>query len=427
MVTLITNIQSLVNVREKNKLLRGNHLAVLPFIENAFLLIEDGIIAAYGAMYELELKVPHLPKNIIDAIGQLVLPCWCDSHTHLVFAASREEEFIDKIKGMSYADIAAKGGGILNSAKKLNETSEEDLFLSAWKRLEEVSKQGTGAIEIKSGYGLTVADELKMLRVIKRLKEKSNLSIKATFLGAHTFPVAYKENHQGYIDVLINEMLPVIAKEKLADYIDVFCETGFFSPEEMEIICTAGMRYGLKPKLHTNQLNSIGGIEAAIKLNAVSVDHLETMTDKDITLLGANIIPGESSAVPDNSPGIIATLLPTAAFFLRMNYQPARKLIDNNCAIALASDYNPGSSPSGNMNFVVALSCIQLKMLPEEAINAATINGAYAMELQHEVGSITIGKKANLIFTKVIPSVAYLPYWFGNNLIDKVMINGEFV
>jgi imidazolonepropionase len=428
MGTLITNIQSLVNVREENILLRGEELALLPSIENAFLLIEDGIIAEYGSMYELELKVPHLPKNIIDATGQFVLPCWCDSHTHLVFATSREEEFIDKIKGMSYADIAAKGGGILNSAKKLNEAGEDELFLSAWKRLEEVSKLGTGAIEIKSGYGLTVEGELKMLRVIQRLKEKSNLSIKSTFLGAHTFPLEYKDNHQGYIDLIINEMLPVIAKEKLADYIDVFCETGFFSTQEMETICKAGMSYGLKPKLHVNQLTSIGGIEAAIKLNAVSVDHLETMTDKDIKLLSGTIIPGESlHQLADDSPGLIGTLLPTAAFFLRMNYQPARKLIDSNCAIALASDYNPGSSPSGNMNFVVALSCIQMKMLPEEAINAATINGAYAMELQHEVGSISIGKKANLIFTKQIPSVAYIPYSFGNNLIDKVMINGEFI
>jgi imidazolonepropionase len=426
MVTLITNIQSLVNVREENKLLRGKELALLPSIENAFLLIEDGIIAEYGAMYELELKVPYLPKNTIDATGQFILPCWCDSHTHLVFATSREEEFIDKIKGMSYTDIAAKGGGILNSAKKLNNASEEELFLSAWKRLEEVSKLGTGAIEIKSGYGLTVEGELKMLRVIKRLKEKSSLSMKATFLGAHTFPVEYKENHQGYIHKIINEMLPVIAKEKLADYIDVFCETGFFSPQEMETICKAGMSYGLKPKLHVNQLNSIGGIESAIKLKAISVDHLETMTDNDIALLSGTIIPGESPPKGD-SPGIIGTLLPTAAFFLRMNYQPARKLIDNNCAIALASDYNPGSSPSGNMNFMVALSCIQMKMLPEEAINAATINGAYAIELQNEVGSITIGKKANLIFTKPIPSLAYLPYSFGNNLVDKVMIKGEFV
>ena len=413
MTTLITNIQQLIGTREETILLRSAALANLPSIENAFVLIEDGIIADYGAMYELELKVPQLPKNTIDAAGQFILPCWCDSHTHLVFAKSREEEFIDKIKGMSYADIAAKGGGILNSADKLNSTSEEALFLHAWKRLEEVSQSGTGAIEIKSGYGLTVESELKMLRVIKKLKAQSDLSIKATFLGAHTYPLAYKDNHQGYIDLIIDEMLPVIAREKLADYIDVFCETGFFSPEEMETICKAGMRYGLKPKLHVNQLHSIGGIEAAIKLNAVSVDHLETMTGNDVKLLSHS--------------NVIGTLLPTAAFFLRMDYQPARKLIDNNCAIALASDYNPGSSPSGNMNFVVALSCIQMKMLPEEAINAATINGAYAMDLQHEVGSITIGKKANLIFTKPIASLAYLPYAFGNNLIDKVMISGAFI
>ncbi|MBL7700658.1 MAG: imidazolonepropionase [Ferruginibacter sp.] len=413
MTTLITNIAQLVNTRKETNLLRGTALAELPVIEDAFLLIEDGIIAAYGYMYELELKVPQLPKHIIDAHEQFILPAWCDSHTHLVFAKTREEEFIDKIKGMSYADIAAKGGGILNSAGKLNEATEDELFSSAWKRLEEAAKLGTGAIEIKSGYGLTAAGELKMLRVIKKLKEKSNLSIKSTFLGAHTYPIAYKENHQGYIDSIINEMLPVIAAEKLADYIDVFCETGFFSSAEMETICKAGMSYGLKPKLHVNQLNSIGGIESAVKLNALSVDHLETMTDVDITTLA--------------SSNTIGTLLPTAAFFLRMQYQPARTLIDNNCAIALASDYNPGSSPSGNMNFVVALSCIQMKMLPEEAINAATINGAYAMELQNEFGSITIGKKANLIFTKPIPSLAYLPYAFGNNLIDKVMIGGIFI
>lgn len=413
MTTLITNIQELVNIREETKLLRGKELAIVPSVENAFLLIEDGLIAEYGAMYELELKVPHLPKNIIDAAGQLVLPTWCDSHTHIVFAKSREEEFVDKIKGATYAEIAAKGGGILNSANKLNAASEDELFNSAWQRLDELSKLGTGAIEIKSGYGLTVEGELKMLRVIKKLKEKSNLSIKATFLGAHTYPAAYKEDHQGYIDVIINEMLPVIAAEKLADYIDVFCETGFFSPQEMETICNAGKQYGLQPKLHINQLNSIGGMESALKLNAVSVDHLETMTENDIALLSRT--------------NTIGTLLPTAAFFLRMQYQPARQLIDNNCAIALASDYNPGSSPGGNMNFVLALSCIQMKMLPEEAINAATINGAFAMQVQSELGSITIGKKANLIFTKPIPSLAYLPYSFSHNCIDKVMISGQFI
>lgn len=413
MTTLIINIQQLVNTREQNQLLRGNALAELPSIENAFVLIEDGVIADYGAMYELELKVPQLPRHIIKADGQFVLPAWCDSHTHLVFAGSRENEFVDKIKGLSYAEIAAKGGGILNSAQKLNDTSEEELFNQAWKRLTEVAKLGTGAIEIKSGYGLTVEGELKMLRVIKRLKERSDLLIKSTFLGAHTYPVQYKDNHQAYIDSIINDMLPVIAAEKLADYIDVFCETGFFSAGEMETVCKAGMRYGLKPKLHINQLNSIGGIQKAIELNAVSVDHLETMTDKDIADLAAS--------------NTIGTLLPTAAFFLRMPYQPARQLMNNNCAVALASDYNPGSSPSGNMNFVIALSCIQMKMLPEEAVNAATINGAYAMELEKEAGSISVGKRANLIFTKPIPSVTYLPYSFGNNLIDRVMINGEFM
>lgn len=420
---IIINIQQLVNVREQSQLLSGVALAELPCIENAFLLIEDGLIADYGAMYELELKVPKLPKHVIDAEDKFVLPAWCDSHTHLVFAASRENEFIDKLKGLSYAEIAEKGGGILNSAQKLNDASEDELFNQAWKRLEEVSKLGTGAIEIKSGYGLTVEGELKMLRVIKKLKEKSSLLIKSTFLGAHTYPLQYKENHQGYIDSIINEMLPIIVNEKLADYIDVFCETGFFSAEEMETICKAGMQYGLKPKLHVNQLNSIGGIEAGLKLQAVSLDHLETLNETEISLLGQQ--QSSLSVVSHNKT--ICTLLPTAAFFLRMGFQPARALIDAGCAVALASDYNPGSSPSGNMNLVLAMSCIQMKMLPEEAINAATINGAYAMELGEEVGSISIGKKANLIFTKPIPSLAYIPYSFGTNLIDSVMINGEFI
>jgi len=412
MTTLIINIAVLAGCREKNELLRGKALADLPCIENAFLLIEDGIIASYGNMYELESLVPQLPKHVIDAHQQYVLPAWCDSHTHLVFAKSREDEFIDKLKGATYAEIAAKGGGILNSAKKLNDATEDQLFNDAWKRLEELSKLGTGSIEIKSGYGLTLDAELKMLRVIKRLKEKSNLSIRSTFLGAHTFPSEYKEDHSGYIQLIIDKMLPAIAAEKLADYIDVFCETGFFSPAEMETLCKAGLQYGLKPKLHVNQLNSIGGIEAGIALNAISMDHLETMTEEDIRLISAS--------------QSIGTLLPTAAFFLRMPFQPARQLIDAGAAIALASDFNPGSSPSGNMNLVVALSCIQMKMLPEEAINAATINGAFAMELQESTGSITIGKRADLIFTKPIPSLAYLPYAFGSNLVDKVMIGGEF-
>jgi imidazolonepropionase len=417
--TIIINIARLVNVREPSYLLSGAALAELPCIEDAFLLVEDGMIAEYGAMFELEIKVPQLPKHIIDAQGRFVLPAWCDSHTHLVFSASRENEFIDKIKGMSYAEIAAKGGGILNSAQKLNDASEDELFIQAWKRLQEVSKLGTGAIEIKSGYGLSVAGELKMLRVIKKLKEKSNLLIKSTFLGAHSYPIQYRENHQGYIDSIINEMLPVIAGEQLADYIDVFCETGFFSPQEMETICKAGMAYGLKPKLHVNQLNSIGGIEMGLNLNAVSLDHLESLTREEIIQLGK-----QSN---NNGNETICTLLPTAALFLRMGFPDARALINTGCAVALASDFNPGSSPSGNMNLVVALSCIQMKMLPEEAINAATINGAYAMELGNETGSITVGKKANLIITKPIPCLAYLPYSFGTNLIDQVMIGGEFI
>lgn len=412
MATIITNIKLLVNTRHQNQLLRGKELADLPCIENAYLIIEEGIIAGYGSMTELQSK-NYLSQTTINVTGQFVLPAWCDSHTHLIFAASREDEFVDKIKGLSYAAIAAKGGGILNSASKLNETSEKELVRQAWSRLQEVIQSGTGAIEIKSGYGLSVAGELKMLRVIKKLQDISPIPIKATFLAAHTYPSGYKEDHQGYIDLIINEMLPVIANEKLADYIDVFCETGFFSPEETETICKAGMSYGLKPKIHANQLNLSGGTQVGVKLGAVSVDHLETMDDDAIQILA--------------NSSTIGTLLPTAAFFLGMPLQPARKLINANCAIALATDYNPGSSPSGNMNLVIAMSCIQMKMLPEEAINAATINGAYAMELQDKVGSITVGKKANLIFTKPVPSLAYLPYSFGTNLIDRVMIAGQWV
>jgi imidazolonepropionase len=410
--SLVTNIKQLVNVRSESHLLRGKLLADLPCIDNAYLVIEDGIISEFGTMNDLKLNTEN-GKHHIDAQHQYVLPAWCDSHTHLVFAGSRESEFVDKLKGISYAEIAARGGGILNSAKRLNETAEDELFNQAWKRLEEVSKLGTGAIEIKSGYGLTVEGELKMLRVIRKLRERSNIVIRSTFLGAHTYPLEFKDNHQGYLDLLINEMLPRIGKEKLADYIDVFCENGFFSPLETETICKAGLQYGLKPKIHANQLSLSGGTELGVKLGAVSVDHLETMDQHAIHTLAHS--------------STIGTLLPTAAFFLRMPFQPARKLIDGGCAIALASDFNPGSSPSGNMNLVIAMACIGMKMLPEEAINAATLNGAFAMELANEVGSITIGKKANLIFTMPIPSLAYFPYSFGSNLVDKVMINGEVV
>lgn len=407
---IFTNIKSLVNVRKSSEFLRGKDLAVLPCINNAYLIIEDNVIAEFGLMENFKFS-NQVTSEQED--GTIILPAWCDSHTHLVFAASREEEFVNKIQGMSYAEIAAKGGGILNSAKKLNDTSEDALFSQAWTRLLEVSKLGTGAVEIKSGYGLSLDGELKILRVIKRLKEKSEVTIKSTFLGAHAYPSEYKENHQRYIDLIVKEMLPVIAKEKLADYIDVFCEEGFFSPEEMEIICNAGKNFGLKPKLHVNQLSSTGGIKAGIELGALSLDHLETLHENEIKLLGE--FKGAS------------TLLPTAAFFLRMPYQPARDLINAGAAVTLASDYNPGSSPSGNMNFVVSLSCIQMKMLPEEAINAATYNGAYAMEIQNDLGSIAKGKKANLIFTKPVTSLAYLPYSFGTNSISRVMINGSFI
>ena len=410
---LFINIAQLVNVRKENELLRGAALAHLPVLEDAYLLVENGLIAGFGKMYELEINIPHLPKNIIDVSGQFVLPCWCDSHTHVVFAGSRENEFVDKLHGLSYAEIAAKGGGILNSAEKLNKCTEDELYNSAMARIQEISALGTCAVEIKSGYGLCAEGELKMLRVIKRLKENSDLIIKSTFLGAHTYPIKYKEDHQGYIDLIINEMLPVIAKENLADYIDVFCEQGFFSADETADICRAGAAYGLKPKLHVNQLNSVGGIETGIENNAVSLDHLETLTENEINLLGK--FNGCS------------TLLPTAAFFLRMAYQPARRLIDAGAAVTLASDFNPGSSPSGNMNFVTALSCIQMKMLPEEVINAGTINGAYAMECEQETGSVMIGKRADLIFTKKIPSVAYLFYSFSTNNIERVMIKGRWV
>jgi imidazolonepropionase len=410
MAILISNIKELVGVHKTNEVLRGASLAKLPSIKNAYLIIEGEQIAEIGSMEGLKQSPSDFSLHY-DASGRIVIPSWCDSHTHLVFAGSREGEFIDKINGLGYAEIAAKGGGILNSAKKLNETSEEELFIQSYKRLQEVIALGTGAIEIKSGYGLTQEGELKMLRVIKRLKNTCKIPIKATFLGAHAFPSEYKEDKAGYIQLLKN-LLPVISKEGLADYIDVFCENGFFSPEQTEEICLAGKEYDLKPKLHVNQLNSIGGVQIGVKQNAISLDHLEMMTDNDVSTLAA-------------SP-TIGTLLPTAAFFLRMGYQPARKMLEAGCAIALASDFNPGSSPSGNMNFVIALSCIQMRMLPEEAINAATINGAHAMELASEVGSIGVGKKANLIITRPVPSLAFIPYSFGSNPIANVMLAGEW-
>lgn len=404
---IFTHIPFIAGTHAPSEPLRGAELAILPSVQDGYIIIEDDQIAEVGQMKDFKYTANPVAE------GSYVLPAWCDSHTHLVFAESREEEFLLKLQGASYAEISAKGGGILNSAKKIAEYSEDRLFDLAWKRLQHLARMGTGAVEIKSGYGLSLDAELKMLRVIRRLKEKSNLKMKSTFLGAHAYPERYRSDHEGYIHSIINEMLPVIAADRLADYIDVFCEEGFFSPDEMIRICEAGKTYGLRCKLHVNQLNSIGGIEAGIRLNALSMDHLETVTDRDIALLGS--FEG------------IATLLPTPAFFLRMNMPPARELINRNAAIALASDFNPGSSPSANMQLVISMACISMRMLPEEAINAATINGAFAMEVNDQLGSISPGKKANLIFTKPVSSLAYLPYAFGDDKIDKVMINGQFI
>ncbi len=406
---LIKNIKGLVQLREETpELLRGKALAELPVLENAWLAAEDGVIVGYGLMEDWGGISDWTDLEIIDASGKYVLPAWVDSHTHLVFAATREEEFVDRIKGLTYEEIAAKGGGILNSANKLAGMSEDELYQSTYKRLQQVISMGTGAIEIKSGYGLSVDAELKMLRVIKRLKENSPIPIKSTFLGAHAFPKEFKENRKGYIDLIINEMLPVISSEKLADYIDVFCESNYFSVEETKQILEAGANHGLKAKIHVNQFNSIGGIEMAVEQNALSVDHLEVTSYEDVEVL--------------KKSNTIATLLPSCSFFIKIPYSPARKLIDSNVAVALATDYNPGSTPSGNMNFVNSLACIHLNMTPEEVINASTINASYALELQDEVGSITIGKKANLIITKEMPSLAYLLYSFGENLVERVIV-----
>lgn len=411
MRTLITNIAQLYqteNVATIRTIVKGSDMKNLPSVENAWLLIEDGFIADFGEMNTIILTQND---KVIDAQNGFVLPAWCDSHTHLVFAHSREHEFVDRINGLTYEEIANRGGGILNSAKRLNETSESELIDKALIRLHEVKQTGTGAIEIKSGYGLNVEGELKMLRVIKHLKEASELTIKATFLAGHAYPLAYRENHEGFIKLIIEEMLPVVANEGLAEYIDVFCEKGFFSVDETDRILEAGVKYGLKPKVHANQLYNSGGVQVGVKHNAISVDHLETMDETEIAcLLNANTIP---------------TLLPGAAFFLAMHYQPARKLIDAGLPVALATDFNPGSCPSGNMNFILSLACTQMKMTPEEAVNACTINGAAAMEVSHKLGSIAKGKVANLIITKPISSLAYLPYSFGANQISSVIINGK--
>jgi imidazolonepropionase len=380
----------------------------LPCIEGAYLLVEDGLIKDYG----LDADCPyHQADQVIDATGRILLPAYCDSHTHIVFAAWREQEFVDRIHGLSYEEIAMRGGGILNSAGRLQKASEDELFASAYQRLLDVMAMGTGAIEIKSGYGLTTESEIKMLRVIRRLKELDLIDIKATFLGAHAIPAAFKANRAGYIELLIKDMLPKIAAEGLADYVDVFCDKGFFTVEETDQILSAGAKYGLKPKIHANELDYSGGIQVGVKHQAISVDHLEYAGPDELDALA--------------SGHTMATILPSTAFFLGLPYSPARQMMERDICVALASDFNPGSSPSGNMSFILSLACIKLKMTPEEALNAMTINGAAAMELSSLNGSITPGKHANLILTKPGVNLNYLPYSFGQSWIDKVIIKGN--
>ena len=409
MQTLFTNIKELLQIREASvAFVAGADMNILPTIKNAFLLVEEDRIATFGPME----SCPTLAgKEVVDATGKMLLPSWCDSHTHLVYAGNREEEFKDRINGLNYEEIASKGGGILNSAKTLQTTSAESLYQQSKVRLEEVMRLGTGALEIKSGYGLTPEAELKMLRVIKRLQEEISIPIKATFLAAHALPEAFRSNKMGFLRNMLNEVLPVLKAEDLASAIDVFCEMGYFSPEDTAEILQAGQAYGLVPKIHVNQFNAIGGVAVGVQFNARSVDHLEILTDADVAVLqGSKTMP---------------VALPGCSFFLGIPYTPARKIIAAGLPLALASDYNPGSAPSGNMNFIVSTACIHMKMTPEEAINAATINGAYAMELEEEVGSISVGKKANLILTKALSSLTVLPYAFGSSNIEQVYINGK--
>jgi len=405
---LFTNIKELVQVRESHlSFVSGKEMKTLPTIKNAYLYIENGKISDFGKMECC--SVLHADQ-VIDAEGKMILPSWCDSHTHIVYAGNREGEFVDRINGLSYEEIASRGGGILNSAKKLNETSEESLYQQSKVRIEEIIALGTGAVEIKSGYGLTFDGEMKMLRVIKRLKENYPIEIKATFLGAHAVPENYKGNRQGYLQMLVDELIPAIAHQNLADYIDIFCETGYFSVSDTEFILGAGNFFGMIPKIHVNQFTAIGGIQAGLKYNALSVDHLEEMREEDIECLK------NTTTMP--------VALPGCSYFLSIPFTPARKMIDAGLPLALATDYNPGSTPSGNMNFVLATACIKMKMTPEEAINAATINGAYAMGLEEELGSITIGKTANLMLTKPISSYAFIPYSFATSQIEKVFLKG---
>jgi imidazolonepropionase len=406
---LLKNIKALVQVGEHiPELKKGKEMQDLPMIENAFLALEDGMVVAYGSMEDWGGINDWRDLEIIDADGKYVLPAFCDAHTHTVFARSREEEFVDRIHGLTYQEIALKGGGILNSARRLAEMSEDELFEKALKRVELLKSYGTGALEIKSGYGLSVDAELKMLRVIRRLKEESGIAIKATFLGAHAFPAEFKENHRGYIDLIKNEMLPKIAAEGLADFIDVFCEANYFSVEEMEEILLEGKKYGLIPKVHVNQFTVLGGIRKAVELNALSVDHLEEISDDDLDALK------NSATIP--------TILPSCSHFLGIPYGDARRIIDSGLPLALASDFNPGSTPSGNLSFVWSLACIKLKMTPEEALNALTVNAAFAMGLHETHGKICLGSRSPIVITKEIPSLAYIPYSFGDQLIEQILV-----
>ena len=406
---LIKNIASLFQINTENKILKtGEELKSLPQINHAFLVLEDELIAGFGEMKDCP---TDNFEETIDATGRFVLPAWCDSHTHLVYAGDRSQEFEDRINGLSYEEIANRGGGILNSAKRLAEAEDEELYQNAYARSDEVMALGTGAVEIKSGYGLSVNTELKMLRVIARLKQNHPITIKSTFLGAHAFPAKYADNHDGYIDLIVNEMIPRVAEEGLAEYIDIFCEKGYFTVAHTNRVLEAGVKHGLIPKTHVNQFNSIGGIEVSVKHGALSVDHLEVMDGADYKFLANGTT--------------VATLLPSCSYFLSIPYAPARDMINNNVPIALATDFNPGSTPSGNMNFVVSTACIKMKLTPQEAINAATINGAYAMGVSNSLGSITVGKRANLIITNPMKNIAFLPYYFGVNPVNTVILNGK--
>ena len=411
MSLLIKNIKKLIQCRtEETSFVSGKDMSFVPSIDNAYLFVKDGKIKDFGKMQDLkEINT----DQVIDAKDRMVLPSWCDSHTHIIFAGDRSKEFIDRIKGLSYEEIAARGGGILNSAKLLQNTSKEDLYNQSNMRINSVIRQGTGAIEIKSGYGLSFESELKMLQVIKQIKENSKMQVKSTFLGAHAYPNQFKENKDGYVDLVLNKMLPAFKKENLIDFIDVFCEKGYFSPEDTERIIKEGLKYNIRSKIHVNQFNVLGGIKIAVENNALSVDHLEVLQDDDIKILS------KGSTIP--------VVLPTCSYFLGIDYAPARKLIDAGLPLAIASDFNPGSSPSGNMNFVISTACTKMKLTTEEAINAATINGAYAMGLEDKVGSISKDKIANLIITNKINSIDEIPYNFGGNQIHKVILEGEII